>query len=566
MNRSLLSRILPYLLAFYALSLAAFFVYAIVTFSPNEYLASLRWEYALKRAFVLFMDYLIPVHAAAVAVAASLSFEAPRPGTAVQAFSRTVSSAVVAFLVLTAVYAALAEGVAPRARTRLDDMRYASRTAIELRRQADSAMQRGDYRAALEAVDRYLAVDPGNRKVIEQRLTAVSRAARQAAPAAEPAPAAGPVVNEADAQALVERARYYVGQNDWFSAHYYAQAAVTADPRRRDALEIMSQASAELAGLPAAQKSDTQAQFFLHKKDALDRLERGNAIGAYYAFLALQGQSSKDPDIARYLGEAAAAVQKTAFFVDEARKIELLPGTQGILFLNRNDAESTEAVSIVKMVQLPMGEDYFFGIEAVHFDAAGSVAWHFTAPYGKREGNVILMSAVDRSAPAVPVLPLYLQGTRPAPERSVLRLQPSPEELRVLSSGRAALAGMSIGEMWRLRSRLGSYGLGRQALSVEMTMRLVMPFAFLILSILCTALGWSLRMRSGRLSAVGILLLPLLPVVLALLSLLYLHAHRLIIGFTVIGFGLSAAFITLAVLQVVLLGVSLALLAGQSSR
>jgi len=566
MNRSLLSRILPYLLAFYALSLAAFFLYAILTFSPNEYLASLRWEYALKRAFVLFMDYLIPVHAAAVAVAASLSFEAPRPGTPVQPFSRTVSSAVVAFLVLTAVYAALAEGAAPRTRTRLENMRYASRTAIELKRQADAAMQRGDYRAALEAANRYLELDPGNRKVVEQRLTASSRAARQAVPAAERIPAAGPVANEADAQALVERAKYYRDQGDWFSAHYYAQAAVTADPRRRDALEIMSQASAQLAGIPAAQKSETDAQFFLRKKDALDRLERGDAIGAYYAFLALEEKSKRDPDIENYLKEASAAVQKTAFFLDEARKIELLPGTQGILFLNRNDAQSTEAVSIAKMVQVPGGEDYFFGIEAIRYDDAGAVTWHFTAPYGKREGDVILMNAVDRSDPAVQLLPLYRQGTRPAPERSVLRLQPSAEELRVLSSGRAALGGMSIGEMWRLRSRLGSYGLGRQALSVEMTMRLVMPFAFLILSILCTALGWSLRMRTGRLSFVGILLLPLLPVVLALLSLLYLHAHRLIVGFTVIGFGLATAFITLAVLQVVLLGVSLALLAGQSSR
>ena len=126
---------------------------------------------------------------------------------------------------------------------------------------------------------------------------------------------------------------------------------------------------------------------------------------------------------------------------------------------------------------------------------------------------------------------------------------------------------MSISEMWRLRGRLGSYGLARQSLSVEMTMRLVMPFAFLILSILCTAMGWALRVRGGeRLPAAGIVLMPLLPIVLALMSLLYLHAHRVIIGFTVIGFGLTVAFIVLAALQLVLLAVSLVLLAGQSSR
>jgi hypothetical protein len=105
MNRSLLSRIMPFLLAFYALSLAAFFLYAVVTFSAASFLPALRWEYALKRAFVMFMDYVLPIHAAAVAVAASLSFDggASRPRGPARPFSRVVSSTLVAFLVLTAV-------------------------------------------------------------------------------------------------------------------------------------------------------------------------------------------------------------------------------------------------------------------------------------------------------------------------------------------------------------------------------------------------------------------------------------------------------------------------------
>jgi lipid-A-disaccharide synthase-like uncharacterized protein len=149
----------------------------------------------------------------------------------------------------------------------------------------------------------------------------------------------------------------------------------------------------------------------------------------------------------------------------------------------------------------------------------------------------------------------------------VLRLLPTVEELRALSSSRTALSGMSIGEMWRLRGRLGSYGLARQSISVEMTMRLVMPFAFLIISILSTALGWSMRVKDGaRIPAIGIVLMPLLPVVLALMSLLYLHAHRVIVGFTVIDFGLTVAFIALAALQLILLSFSLVLLAGQSGR
>ncbi|HET6452254.1 MAG TPA: hypothetical protein VFI08_13130 [Spirochaetia bacterium] len=569
MSRSLLSRIMPTLLAFYAIAAAAFFLYAVITFSATEYLSAMRWDVALKRAFILFMDYLIPVHAAAVAVAASRSAEEKEAaGAPPRPFSRVVSSAVAAFLVLTAVYAVLAEGVAPRTRSRLADLRYLSRVASEYRREATAAMQGGDWAAAREAIDRYLVVDPGNRQMIQNRLVAASRVTRPgAANAPGPSPAAVPAPDAAGAQADVEKARFYAGQSDWFSAHYYAQAAVALDPRRADALQIASQAENELAGLTRAQKDAAAAHLLTQKKDALDRLESGDALGAYYAFLALAQDNKNDADVARYLAEAAKEVQKESFFTDEARRVELLPGTQGILFFNRNDAESTEAVSIAKMVEMPGGDAWFFDIEAVRYDADGSVAWHFTAPYGRREGEAILMDAVDRTDARNRVLPLLLEGTRPAAERAILRLQPSVEELRALSSGRTALAGMSVPEMWRLRARLGAYGLARQSLNVEMSMRLVMPFAFLILSVLCTALGWSLRMRSGeRLPALGVVLLPLLPVTMAVLSLLYLHAHRLIVGFLVIGFGLATAMIVVAVLQVVLLAVALALLAGQSSR
>jgi len=570
MNRSLLSRIMPTLLAFYSLALAGFFAYALVTFSATEYLPSLRWEVALRRAFILFMDYLIPVHAAAVAVAASRSADdrAVAKGEPAMPFSRIASSAVAAFLVLTAVYAALAEGVAPRTRSRLSDLRYASQVASVYRRQVTAAMQGGDWTAAREAIDRYLVVDPGNRQMIENRLVAASRAARQAGAGPAPAvPAGRPVPDAAGAQGDVEKARFYASQKDWFSAHYYAQAAAALDPRRQDALEIASQAENEMAGLTRAQRDAAAAQLLTLKKDALDRLESGDALGAYYSFLALAQDNKNDPDITRYLAEAAAQVQKVSFFIDEARRVELLPGTPGILFFNRNDAESTEAVSIGKMVELPGGDAWFFDIEAIRYDASGSVAWHFTAPYGRREGDVILMDAVDRNDARVRILPLYREGARPAPERLLLRLQPTVDEMRALSSGRTALAGLSVPEMWRLRTKLGAYGLARQSLNVELAMRLVMPFAFLILSVLCTALGWSLRMRSAeRPPALGVILLPLLPVALAFVSLLYLQAHRVIVGFAVLGFGLATAIVAMAVLQVVLLAVALALLAGQSSR
>jgi len=81
------------------------------------------------------------------------------------------------------------------------------------------------------------------------------------------------------------------------------------------------------------------------------------------------------------------------------------------------------------------------------------------------------------------------------------------------------------------------------------------------------SLGWAFRARyPGRLPAIGVILMPLVPIVLALLSLLYLYGHRIVAGFIVLAFGLRVALIALALLQGLLLALSLVMLAGQSTH
>jgi hypothetical protein len=568
MNRSLLSRIAPFLLAFYALSIAAFFAYAIITFSATTLLPAFRWEYALKKAFVLFIRYLIPIHAAAVAVASSLAALREIPvgaGAPARPFNKVVSSTIVAFLLLAAAYTALFEGVYPGVERRLADMQYRSSVARVYTKQANTAMAAKDYHAALDAVTRYLAIDGGNKDYIARRLELESLAAQQSAPPPVAPPAA--ISDGESAQELIEKARAAFAAEDWFTAHYFAQAAAALDPRRADAVRLAAQAWDKIGGLTQPEKDRQTADFYKKKKDAYALLVSGNAVGAYYQFVALAAEDPKDKDIATYLEEAGKAVAQTTFFIDDARRIEAVPGTQAILFLQSAPGDAREAVYIGKMVDVAGGEAYFYDIEAIHYNAAGSVAWHLSAPYGTRVGQAILMHSIDRKDPAVQSLPLYLRGSRPAAERNVLAVAPSMEEMRALSLNRNALQVMGITELWRMRADLGSLGLARNALSSALAMKIIMPFAFFILSILAVSLGWAFRTRAlGKLPASGIILLPLVPAVLALLSLLYLYAHQVVTGFAILSFGFTTALIILGVLQVVLLSVALVLLAGQTSR
>ena len=97
-------------------------------------------------------------------------------------------------------------------------------------------------------------------------------------------------------------------------------------------------------------------------------------------------------------------------------------------------------------------------------------------------------------------------------------------------------------------------------------MKLVMPFAFLILSLLALPFGWAFRARSGAApSGFAVLLVPLVPIVLSVLTMLYVYAHRVLLGFAVLAFGFTAALVLGAILQFVLLATALVILAGQSS-
>jgi tetratricopeptide (TPR) repeat protein len=570
MNRPLLGRVVPFIFAFYAVSFIAFAGYAYITFTVSLFLPALRWEYALKRGFVFFMDYLIPVHAAAIAVAASLAAgsQAPRAlGGPAQPFNKVISSTVAMFLVLTAGYAVLYEGVYPVAHRRLSDMRYESSLAREFMSQSKAAQQGGNFVGALDLLDRYLAINPQDKQAREQRPELAGNAAHQKGTKTAREVAGLAASESLDAQGLMEKAQYYFNLGDWLSAHYYAQSAVTLDPRRVDALQMAAQAMGKLGGVSAQDTERKTGDLFQQKKAAYQMLISGDTLGAYYTFTALAGTYKDDPDIKRYLEEARSKVAQTTFFVDEAHRVGILPGVQQILFLDHTAEGTSEVVSIGKMVELPAGDAYFYDIEAIRFDSRGAIQWHFAEPYGRREGSSILMHCIDSKDARIQYLPIYLQGSRPAAERAVLALRPGITELRALSARRDALADTGLAELYRMRGVLGSLGMSRQALNVEMTMRFLMPFAFLIVSLFAVAMGWAFRVRTlGRLPLFPALLTPLVPIVLAVLSLLYIYAHRVIAGFAVLAFGLGTALVILGVLQAVLLGFSLVMLAGQSTR
>ncbi len=572
MNRPLLGRISSFLFAFAVIGFGLFFAYSAVRFPVDRLLPAFQWEYALKNGFLLFVESLIPLCAAAIAIAASLagsSAIARASGAPPQPFNRIAGSTVVTFVLLAVAYAVLFEGVAPNVRRRISDMEYRSRVGREFLRQAEKARSDGDWAARRDALALYLAIDKTNRIVTEQKLEAEGEAAARAKPAPKPAPLREPP-DDVDASSLVEKARSYYEREDWFSAHYYASRAATIAPTRTDAPRLAAQAWEKITGAAPSRK-DRQATELYRKKLAAYAMLAKDPIAAYYGFLDLEKSLPKDPDIREYLAESKKLMTSIAFFREELEGMTALPGTDRILFINRSEKDFTEAVFIGKMVEAGRQGTYLIDLEAIRYRPTGETLWHFKAPYGKLEEMAdgrreILLLCVDRDAKTVPAGPEYLSGSRPASERNLLIIAPTTEELAALSIDGSGAAAMGLPRLWRLRDRLGAFGLQREALETDIVMMAFMPFAFLALTFFSLSFGWAYRARYlGRPPLIAILFIPLVPVAAALASLLYVHAHRIVLGFAVLAFGLTAALIISAALSLVLLALALALTAGQAT-
>ncbi len=568
MNRSILGKVFSSLFVFYLLGYGAFLIYCLATFSASQVLPIFQRQYAGTRAFVLFMEYLIPIHVSGIVVALSLGSRAranAASGDTARPFGKIASSTLVAFVVLTVVYTVFFEGLAPSARARLSGMEYQSRLAREFLSQANARKQKGDFSSALTYADYYLRIDRENPSVTDLRAELAAEAAKQQLKSeAKPAPAEQPPQG-LDAAALLEKSRYYFEKQDYYSAHYYATQALGQEPGRTDAMRLAAQAWDKITGFTPSQAEADTAKLYEQKKRAYDALMGEDVLTAYYSFVALAEKYPKDADVAEYLEKSRQKVQEASFFIDEAQKAVPLPGTENVVFINKEEKGTTEAVFIGKLVET--GEGVFaLDVEAIQYRSDGSVVYHFSVPYGKLFGSTLVLHAIDGKDRLTQVLPLYLAGSRPKAEQGILILRPTVEEMRALSADRGGSFHVGLARLWRMKNSLAGYGLLEQGISVQLVMDILMPFVFLTLSFFALAFGWGFRARYlGSPPPLLYVFVPFVPLVASLISLLWIYGHRVLLGFAVLAFGFAAALAVCAVLELVVLVISLILLAGQTS-
>ena len=577
MRRQMVQNPFSILFVFYLLAFGGFFFYSIFTF-PG-YLATFQWPFVWTNAFLLFMQYCIPVTVAAVAVAFSLlpTAETIRVRSSSQPFSRLVTSHLVTFITLTVVYTVLMLGVHPMAQRNMERFSSLTLQARAFRNMAEEAMEAGDRETALLNYQRYLAIDKGNRSFMElvndmqMEIMAEAPEQRQAAASDLESMRIKDLAEGKEPYELFEMAEGFYEQEDYFSAHYYARLAFKIDPNRRDAQRLAARAQEMIAGKDLSMLEAEEKQLFERKREGYEYFTNKEYFKAFHIFRELQENYPNDADVISYLQKSQDRLSKETFFLDEAKQIDTLPGPTELLFINHREEGEREIVYLGKLAGMEAGT-FCKDIEWMRFNPQG-LLYHYYAEYGRLRDGSINLHGVDRSSAGGQSLPRYLSGSirrRAEGLPNILTLTPALEQLPSLKAGKVASAtAASIGlfSLWQVRSQIERFGYLESIISEEILRRILLPFSFLVLCLLSVAIGWRFQARlSGRAHWILFVFMPLFPLVAVSLTSLYLTAQRIILSFVLLRLGFSLSLVVFLVLQGFLLLVTMIVLAGQRTE
>ncbi len=589
MNKPAKPKVILILLAFYAVSFCLMLAYGAFRVVGDEViLPNFKLAYGLRWGIALFLEHLIAIHVSAILIAYSLFFStqtSSAAGGAWQPFYGLVTGALATLIFLTAIYTFLALSISPLVHRGLDETRTLSRFAGDIIEKAEKLEEANQTAPAIRQYNLYLSIDTQNETVKKHRTElmvelAQSRAKvgkdRETPPLIEPE-------HERDAEAYLDKARDFFETEDFLSAYYYAGLAAELDKSSLTAEPLKAEIWKRIVSTQTSRADAEATKHFENKLAGHNALVKKDFVTAYYTFRELNRTYPQDPEIADFLQKSLEGLRETVFFLDDVEKNLILPGMSNIVFMNSITEQEREIVRIGRVVSSPEGW-FFRDIEAVRFDDRGIIKYHLRAPYGKLISGHISLKCRDRhDREERDYLPEYAVGNAGEMGGFLLlsvdvRFLPylNPEAGDTASRDTASrdtasrdtasrgTARMGISELFNAGQLYDQAGYDRRGAEIEILMRLLNPFLFLVLSLLAISLGWAYRARYlSRPPIVTYLLVPGLPFLLSYIVALFRQAHRVILGYLLISTGFEAALTVLIVSELVLMVIGLLMLAGQ---
>ncbi len=554
-------KLLPVSVLCHAAAFGFLLLVSIFSFSTRTVLAELQWHWVVARtwaefyrlapavqgwAVLLVFAWIIPMSSASVS------------GSSLEQFGRSI----MVLLVITLVFSVGYLVGYPRVVARVESLELTTTIASRLRDSAEAARMERDYRRAEELLNQYLALVVGSEEGEEMLIEVREQARLQpAGEAQEEAPQELRIPERATAAELVDRAVAAMGRSDHSTAHYMASLAQALEPDNDEAARLGAQSLELLASLAPDERESDAGRLFWRKQRAREAFTRQDYVDAYYQFAALAEEHPRDPDVVRYLRAAEEHVSSLTVFRDEVEDALRLPGTPGLVFVNRVDEQSVELVAIDKIVVVGTGL-YARQIEWIEVDRDGRALRHAWSPYGKHAAGHFILNVIDRGANPRVTRPIVVTGEPGAITDGLLDVRPAADELVLLADVSRRPDSANIAALSRTITAAGEYGMVSEPIELEFLIRVVVPFSFLVLSLALMGFGWRYRSRYLHLPPPPTLVLvALIPFLLVPVALGLVYVQRIVLAAFLLAVGFGGALVLMIVLQAVLLFASLTYLA-----
>jgi len=526
-------RVFPIVFGVYAALYLGLFFFGVFTFPEKHFLPTFRGAWSLSQAFIRFMSVLIAAHCTSILLIYSF---APRQFDS--DLSRSISVTVIAFVILTAPFAIMVEGLEPRARRVLAGLRYQTIVARSHLESARQAFEEGAYEESRRYLAYYRDLDPGNQEAANL-WGAVTDRLSQRLGAETPLEESSPRFRiERSPDELIRLALAFLESDDAFSAYFYAELAKSSAAQRGEVWREADRVSATAAGLiealrlTAAERSE--AELFATKKrgiEALGSLDPSRNVEGYYIFVDLSFDYPDDPEVKRYLSEAKRLIETVSFFLDDAERIRPLPGTRSLVFVNswpdpESGIELTELVSIGKIVLLDIGT-FAESVEVIGLSKAGARVYHYKAALAELIGGVLIMRGIDRQDPSRTTRPEVIVAASDGQSAEALALRPPIEDLLRLSIAEESIEGAGFVQLLEMAEMVAEYGYHAASVRAAALERLSAPFTVFAMSLLFAGLGLHLKPEKGRPTAGSMMLLPLVPLLVYALIEFYRQGVRI---------------------------------------
>ncbi|MEW5816078.1 MAG: hypothetical protein AB1798_11880 [Spirochaetota bacterium] len=568
-NPDISKKLLLVIFVSYAITYIFYFAVSLFSFPLKSFLQTFFWQWVFDNSTISFIDAIIPVHCTSVILSYSLFFTSTgteKTGTG-ELFYKIVKNSLILFLGLTLVYSVLTEGLKPILYRRQNERQYKSEISREFDSIAQKNFKEGNLEKTRQYLELYLTLNPSDAEALE-----LFTETQQRLLTAETEQEERPPVEEKDTQMvnlsvleLIEKAQKFLETGDYLSAHYYASLAIQLDNTRDEAKRIASTAFKNISKVPLNKKEEEDSIRYRQKTEALNTLLYGDDIKAYYLFTALDNQYPNDPDIQKYLQVVKDKISTLSFFLQEAEQVKTLPGKRDILFVNQQQ-DAKEIIYIKKMITVKEGT-YFQGIEAINFNSEGEINYHLTAPYGKMIDDYVNLLCIDKNNPKKILKPVFIEGQEPEEVKNMLKIYPKREEIGSFSLETTNFANFGLPQLWSLEKIFDKYGYLEGSVEIEIIMKILKIFSFLILSLLSVSTGWALRLKSNqRKSFLYFMFIPIIPFIINLVIIFYFYMHRILFVFMLLAAGYRLSLLVLVILEGILITLSLIFLAGQSTE